>query len=45
MQSTNNTQNTKEKNEEQYVMKENRGYGGNLPDKYFTINFSFPQET
>ena len=26
-------------------MEENRGYGGNLPDKYFQISFSFPQET
>ena len=26
-------------------MEENRGYGENLPDKYFQTNFSFPQET
>ena len=26
-------------------MEDNKGYGGNLPDKYFQINFSFPRET
>ena len=39
------TLNIKKNNEEQCKMVENRGYGGNLPDKYFPINFSLPRET
>ena len=37
--------NIKEKNGEQCEMEENRGYGENLPYKYFETNFSFPRET
>ena len=39
------TLNIKKNNEEQCKMVENRGYGGNLPQKYFQTNYSFPQET